>query len=621
MVEFGDSDVDNDLVSDVEVFVVEQSGIKGNRIGLRGDPDVVSELSLNVALDRNPATAAIDLNGAVSELGFATGTGETRRSKATHFFLEDVALAADLELTATDVSATATFGFLGVTATGSGTLGDDKFVDASLDVDVRDPLTGENRLTVKALTEALGDGKFLFDAAAAPADRGPIDGALSGGIGFLLEIEPDGVLAGLPGDLNASLALTATSPNWFISPPTLNDPLGFGPDLQPFSTITLDNPAPGNGRLAQSVSFVLSQQVGPDTFEAVGILRAADTAAFTTRAQLETALQDALNDAKARLDDAVADGSELGALTVDIDDGTGEIDITGPTGLSIRGNLIKIDFTGPDVSAILDRFQDLSFADIIAGLEFIVDFLQTLDGSGGVGDAVAGALDFKLPLIDRSIADLVDIAGEFAERLEAIEADPAGSIQALEDLIRDQLGIPDALPPVLSFDPLTGVLGIDFSLGTSVDLARPFNLDLADAGLPDVFSSLVGVSASGNLAVNAGVTLDLELGLDLSGPDKAFFLVTDDSTTPGVKEGTKLSASAGASGDNLEFTAQLGPFGLFVVGGSASLDGAIDIFLVDPGEQRFDLVTFGGSGVTFDLPGLADIDVDFEAGAQASLPL
>jgi hypothetical protein len=49
--------------------------------------------------------------------------------------------------------------------------------------------------------------------------------------------------------------------------------------------------------------------------------------------------------------------------------------------------------------------------------------------------------------------------------------------------------------------------------------------------------------------------------------------------------GTALILGAGASGDNLEFTAQVGPFGFFVIDGSADLDANFLVTLADTGDE------------------------------------
>ncbi|MEX2149864.1 MAG: LEPR-XLL domain-containing protein [Steroidobacteraceae bacterium] len=616
----------------VEVIRVDTDGdpatpSEGNRIALRGKDGVVTKLSLDVPLDLNPATASVQINGAVSELGFVAGTGETRRSKAGEFFVEDVSLSGSLALsTPTPITVVASLGFLEIQATGQGTLGSGKFIDTSIDFDLKNPVDGTNRVTVSLLGEALTAKKFLFDTTNTGRDAqqklktGFVDGEVSGGVGFSLDVEPGGVLAGLPEELNAFLKITTTSPNWLVSLPSFADPLGLGSDQTDLTAIfTLGTAAPANGRLTENATFVLSD----GTRDAVGIVLAKDTATFSTPEQLQAALQSAATAALAKL--ATTGGDAANAVNVGLAGGKFTFNQTAGAGdLSIRG---PIAFSGSDFDAVLDRFRDLSFEDIVEGLRLLVDFLRGLDGSGSAGSAVAGALDFELPLIDRSIADLVDIAGDFAEKLEAIEADPAGSIQRLEALLRAELGIPDGLPPVLSFNPGTGVLGFNFNFAKSVSLTRPFNLDIGSV-LPaelSFLSDVVSLSASGNLAVSAGVEFALEMGLDLTGNDKAFFLVTDNLETMPI-EGTRVTASLNATGTGLEFTAGLGPFNVFVIDGSASLTAGVGLRLLNPDlDQRLVLAAFGGSGVTSDLGRLSQFvnsnSITVTGTASVNLPL
>ena len=96
---------------------------------------------------------------------------------------------------------------------------------------------------------------------------------------------------------------------------------------------------------------------------------------------------------------------------------------------------------GPNVDDILNRFDELSFEDIIGALQLAVDFLRGLDGSDG-GGAVATVLDTKLPLVDRSVSDLIDLASEWADVIDEIAADPVGSIQKLGDVLSDRFGLP-----------------------------------------------------------------------------------------------------------------------------------------------------------------------------------
>jgi hypothetical protein len=410
--------------------------------------------------------------------------------------------------------------------------------------------------------------------------------------------------------------LTATSPNWLVAPPGLNDPFGFGTDARPLGSgpVVLDTPVPTSGRLTQDVSFVLSD----GTHDTVGYLRAKATAGFTATTDLVTALQAAVDDARARL--AALSGSTVGAITVALSGG--KVQLTGPSGLSVRGNLVKVDFHGPDFDNILSHLRHLSFSYIISALQLLTGFLHSLDGTGGAGGAIAGALGTKLPLINRSISGLLDTASALGQKLDAIEANPAGSLQELEKIIRNAQGVPAGFPPILSLDtstPTDPIIDINFTFGAGTDLSRPFELSLADAGLPSFLTDPVSAGASGNLAVSAHSTFHLALGLDLTGSNKGYFLRT------GVG-GTSLDATASASGNNLEFNAKLGPFGLFVVNGCASLNGHVNLHLLDPhGNGRLVLAGWDGSGVTSDLGNLGSFvgsnSIDVSGLGQATLPL
>ena len=111
----------------------------GNRVVFEGKAGVVNEFSLYV-LDKLPGDLP---NGAITELGYDAGQGETKRGKATQFFLEDVSFGGNFGLFLNDVSATASLGILAITATADGTITDptgDKSFKADVKFDLRNPL-------------------------------------------------------------------------------------------------------------------------------------------------------------------------------------------------------------------------------------------------------------------------------------------------------------------------------------------------------------------------------------------------------------------------------------------------------------------------------------------------
>jgi hypothetical protein len=472
---------------------------KGNRIVFEGKAEVVTALSMFV-----PDSPT---NGAITELGFDAGQGETKRSKAGSFFLEDVSFGGNFALFENGISATASLGPLAVVAEAEGTVDADtgKFFGADVNLALRSPLDAGTRVTIDEILNAINDKKFLFvegeegGTLADPA-TGFIDGSVGGGLGLTLTLSPAGLsIPGLPATLG-ELSISVESTNWLTSLPTPQ---------------------------------------------------------------------------------------------------------------------IELDAGG--LQELLESLKNLSFDDILAVLRMVVDMLRSLDGKDD-GSPLAEVLGFKLPVIERSVSDLVNLSGEFLAFVDSLAANPGGSLQALETRLRTLLGLPELpsieFPEILAFDLDLGTLYFNFDFSASANTVRPFNLDLADAGL-GVFSQLVGLSASGNLGVQAAIDFALKLGLDLEGDDKAFFIDVD---------GTSLSATASAFGNNLEFEAALGPVGVFVINGNASLDGSFTVNLVDAGASSSDgrliLAGFGGSGLTSDLPSLLDfIDMDISGTGEVELPM
>ena len=93
---------------------------------------------------------------------------------------------------------------------------------------------------------------------------------------------------------------------------------------------------------------------------------------------------------------------------------------------------------------------------------------------------------------------------------------------------------------------------------------------------------------SGNYKIDLGGTLTRTAlgkisvdGGSLTGSENAFFLKTGNGP-----DATHLTLTAQAAGTNLNFHAMIGPFGLFVKDGSASLGGTIQLNLTDGPRQR-----------------------------------
>ena len=220
----------------------------------------------------------------------------------------------------------------------------------------------------------------------------------------------------------------------------------------------------------------------------------ADTSGFSADTDLQVALQTAIDGALMSL------GQTAGDIVFGIDGGSGAFTLTGEAGLSARGN---IAFAGSDVAAVLDKFGDLTFTEVMDGLDFVVDLLARLDGSDGDG-TIPDLLDASLPLIDLGIADMVDIGTAFAAVLDDIRNDPATTVQALNTLIAGKLGlaVPEIVVATTAFAQIVTTVdgggGPDEAQVLTVSAnSGSFTLTLEDPGLN-----------TGNPQTTAAITFD-----------------------------------------------------------------------------------------------------------------
>ena len=513
---------------------INPSGEKCDHIGNRIEFDVITDAATRTTLslpDNKVTSLSMDvplylpdgtLNGAVTELGFPAVTGATQRGKAGTFFLNNVSLTGEVEVAIQNVSLTANIGFLGITATAQGTQGPNHLLlDLSASIALKNPTvtsssTDANLLDLSVLVAAITNGKFLYDSNLAGnggSDTSPptgfFTGTLSGGFGVLLTLAPSGFLSGLSDLLNAQLSISAWSTDWFQHLPT------------------------------------------PD-----------------------------------------------------------------------------VHFQGPDFQSILSKFQSLDFSSIAQALQLVINLVKGLEQPG---TAIGDVLDAKLPLINQSLSQIIDVVSSVTNKIQAAITSPASAIQQLNYILSNAFGLPtpsvsvqettkgdgthaeaesvdvtadngtftltflpnggspettgpiaynadpslvqtalnklDGVdvsvggsaehytitfnhdgarapfssdptqlargPPLLTWN--NGEVDFTFDLGTSVQLTRPFDLDLSQltsslpSALASIANALIGAGGSGTLTLNAGATLHVALGLDLSSA------LTVNTTTQGVQ--------------------------------------------------------------------------------------
>ena len=239
------------------------------------------------------------------------------------------------------------------------------------------------------------------------------------------------------------------------------------------------------------------------------------------------------------------------------------IDVSASPRIEITADMTANAFkTPPHFTVTPQNFDELAgfgninfnFQSILAGLAALVDFLDDFEGLSFLNDPI--------PVIDVSVKDLIGFAQKFGDAVTAAENDPAGSLQALEDKLLTAFGLPPGSPQLnllLVDGPTPGskVLKIDTQLFATFSKSLPINLDL---GLdPLEFGGDANLLAQGSLLVSA------DFGFDIANPANIYVF-----NTTGVTAWLDLAAN------DLDFKAAVGPLGVFVTDGTASIKGTLD---------------------------------------------
>jgi Ca2+-binding RTX toxin-like protein len=307
--------------------------------------------------------------------------------------------------------------------------------------------------------------------------------------------------------------------------------------------------------------------------------------------------------------DNLTDGIQVGTLSIVVTD-PGDVDVT---------------WTGGGLGD-LEMFENIGFDDVLNALKQLADFLDDY--------AAFGFLNEDIPLIGINFNELVDLADRFRQAVEEIEQNPAGSVQLLEQKIREEFGLP---PGVLTLsladgedgDDLAGdMLKIKFNLGGEFSESLPVSIGIPDGAIEGApidinLEGQADLNATGNLTAMFTIGVDLNTALNLAAP---VFLYTNENDT-------RIQGSLSASANDLSFNAALGPVGVTIADGSGSIDLSVDFKSGDAADTRvalgsafshFDEITFNGSAdavlpVYFPTQSSYIGDISLTAAFEASL--
>ncbi|MBC2714899.1 MAG: calcium-binding protein [Desulfobacteraceae bacterium] len=265
-----------------------------------------------------------------------------------------------------------------------------------------------------------------------------------------------------------------------------------------------------------------------------------------------------------------------------------------PSGVTAGDTLAAIDPGLPTVDLLdsagaqfvtalgnLGDFQDIAFDEVMNALKGLMDFLNEFDTS----------FDFfntEIPFLGLSFDDVLGFVDPLKAAVQDIQQNPAGSLQALAQKIRENFGLPDFSKAAdstaamasyfnqfgitnptdvlsIDFDTLGGddILRLDLRLPVGFKKALDVDLDLGD--LSGVDLGPLSLQGAAGLGATGYVDAKLAFGINLDTGD--VYLYEND---------TSIAGSLKAYSDTLTFNAALGPLGLFITGGTARVDMGFD---------------------------------------------
>ncbi len=553
------------LLSDIQVALVAAgvpaSVVAASLVGTGSKQKVQFELLSGNTIQ----IAAADTDPFVTKLGFPT----TAAGKVNYgeLFVRDVGITGKVSVSAQDFIGKAQFGFVGIDVGSPGAPTPDILGHLDFGLQLRDDADATpTRFSISELSKALTSdiGKVT---------QATFDGLLSANF---RNITISGGALGVA--VNGSA--TVTLPNAYM---------GF----TQFNTTAL--PAAGSKFDGDARFNVTIRDLTGKVLQTAGVTVTAEAMADNSTtadliADVQAALAAAGVNAHVR---AVATPDGMGILLESVD----------PLATAFTANgLVISQFTGFD--DVLDSFRNMSFADVVQLIADMANKLQNTSNFAFLGD--------KLPLIEKSPAELLNLAAQLAKAAEDMQKNPAGSIQLLQTRLDDLLGYTSGGNPIrLGWDAVNKALTISFvyipasysnDVSVNVDLQRLIAL----AGTPPELANVAGfvdVGGSGTIEVDAKAVLTLDLGLVLGdGVSKVRPIVY---TTSGVS----LLARAGTT--NLTFQTTVGPLGVYIRNGRAAIDGDGDATTTDDYvEFRYGLDPAAGDFVEI---------ADFAANLQPSL--
>jgi Ca2+-binding RTX toxin-like protein len=472
------------------------------------------------------------------------------------FFVENAVIGGDLTLTTpSGIHVSATFGeFVQIKLDGSGTL------TAGLLTGIKDPDTGVlgRRLTLAELLKGLGNLSSIVETP-----------SLSGGGSLSLAVSLDPV---------TSLITLGALPKIDFSVSDFGNPL-----VASLVSKVIGNFNPGGGSFDITLTKAdASTVVVPVVFSAMS----GNTNLTELAADLNTALQAAFSaQGLPQQIFATAVASNLGSspdkLVFNALEGAGIKKFEISNALNSAASVLGLDLTNlGDLLPTIDvntsglgdllKFDnlDFNFNTVMNALIKLADFLKQFE--------TFGFLNQDLPLIDMSISDVLKFADRLKTAINEALANPAGSIQALDAKLEQALGVPNAIQLELdTYDMGTPDTADDIDLlkvglNLTTGISKSANLSIPQINIP-VLSKVFDLGGAANLSIGGSLALNIAFGVDLANPLDPI----THAVNAYVYGSSGVSGSITASASDLDFRVALGPIGIFIKDGTASILGTL----------------------------------------------
>jgi Ca2+-binding RTX toxin-like protein len=267
--------------------------------------------------------------------------------------------------------------------------------------------------------------------------------------------------------------------------------------------------------------------------------------------------------------------------------------IAGTVGLEMKAGssvpVVTTNFT--PLNGVLDNLKNLTSDDILAALDTLIDTLQEYAGSKVPGpDATAAQIkeyqdsvfNQKIPGIDKSINEMVDIVQDIKATVDEIKASGKGDLLGIVQLLRNRLGLTDdanqitgafkgaLVAKVESFQKeVGGVVQVDadgvaikeqflkFHLVLNKSFSEKDNLSFNQEGG-------IEVGGSAELYASGSVKLDFKFGLLLPAVtlDANGLVVDRELVKLVIEKDSFITATLDVGGDNLKFNLGLSGGGI-----------------------------------------------------------